>query len=75
MVTVIRDGYSGVLHTNLEHVIRGMRQLLEDRALAESLGARGRDLALNRFNIERFADDWYNLLTEVIREKTVLTAA
>lgn len=75
MVTVIRDGHSGILDTNIEHVIAGMQRLLEDRELAARLGAKGRELAMQRFNIKRFSDDWYNLLTEVIREKTVLTAA
>lgn len=75
MVTVIRDGYSGILHTDLEHVIAGMHRLLEDPELAASFGARGKELALKRFNIERFTEDWYNLLTQVTRQKTVLTAA
>lgn len=75
MVTVIRDGYSGILQTNVEHVIDGMQNLLDDRDLAARLGARGKEIALKRFNIERFTEDWYNLLAEVLREKKVLTAA
>ncbi len=46
MVTVVRDGDSGVLHTDVAYLIRGMRALLEDRALAARMGSRGKEIAL-----------------------------
>lgn len=73
--TLIRDGHSGILHTNPDHLIAGMKALLEDKALAVRLGLEGKRDAMNRFNIDRFADDWYQLFSEVIRKKNVLTAA
>jgi hypothetical protein len=42
-----------------------MKLLLADRNLARKLGAEGQRTALQRFNIERFARDWYALLTSI----------
>lgn len=75
MVTVIRDGHSGILHTNVDHLISGMRKLLEDKDLARRLGNEGKQIATQRFNIERFTTDWYNLFIELVREKNLLTVA
>ncbi len=75
MVTVIRDGASGILHTNPQYLIARMKNLLEDKDLASRLGRAGKEIALERFYIDRFTRDWYNLLAEVIRKKTELTAA
>ena len=75
MVTVIRDGYSGVLHTDPAYLIRRMKELLSDPELALKLGQQGRQVALQRFNIDRFTRDWHQLLSRVIAEKSVLTAA
>ena len=75
MVTVIRDGVSGLLHTDTQRLVEGMRKLIENKDLAMQLGRKGKEIALRRFNIDRFAADWYQLISEVIRNKTVLTAA
>jgi glycosyltransferase involved in cell wall biosynthesis len=75
MVTVIRDGYSGTLHTDTGYLINEMKTLLDDKERALRLGQEGRKVALERFNINRFTRDWYQLLSEVIRQKNVLTAA
>jgi len=75
MVTVIRDGHSGILHTNVDHLISGMRKLLEDKDLARRLGNEGKQIATQRFNIERFTTDWYNLFIELVQEKNLLTVA
>jgi glycosyltransferase involved in cell wall biosynthesis len=75
MVTVIRDGVSGVLHTDPGHLIAGMKAMLEDKDHAFRLGAEGKRVALQRFNIDRFTRDWYQLLREVIEEKSVATVA
>lgn len=75
MVTVIRDGASGILHTNPQYLIARMKNLLEDKDLALRLGRAGKEIALKRFNIDRFTRDWYKLFSEVIRKKSELTAA
>jgi glycosyltransferase involved in cell wall biosynthesis len=75
MTTVIRDRHSGILHTDIAYLISGMNQLLENRELATRLGAEGRKVAMERFNIGRFTENWYHLFLQVMREKTVQTAA
>lgn len=75
MTTVIRDGHSGILHTNIDYLIEAMKKLLADREFAMRIGAEGKHVALERFNIERFTRNWYRLLGELITEKNALTVA
>lgn len=76
MVTVIRDGVSGVLHTDVSYLIKKMRELLGDKQLAAGLGKEGQRTALERFDIDRFTQDWYLLLSTAVRKASaVLTAA
>ena len=55
---VIEDGVSGIIATDRDVLLDGMRALLADRDLAGELGASGRRIALERFSIPRFAADW-----------------
>ena len=66
LVTVIQDGMNGYVHTDLSYLIDKMNLLIRDRSLAEKIGAAGRQTALQRFDIGRFADDWKNILQQVI---------
>ncbi len=66
MVTVIENGRSGILHTNIDYLIRRMHDLLDDKAQAKILGSEGQKIALERFNIQRFISDWSQLFTKVI---------
>jgi glycosyltransferase involved in cell wall biosynthesis len=66
MVTVIRDGENGVLHTNIPYLVRAMHRLIQDPEWAARLGRAGRETAIHRFNIFRFIRDWENLFHEVI---------
>jgi glycosyltransferase involved in cell wall biosynthesis len=75
LVTVIRDGHSGILHTDIKYLISGMKELLQSKELALRLGAEGKKVALERFNIGRFTREWYQLLTKVISKQKVLTPA
>jgi hypothetical protein len=58
MATVIEHGVSGYAVTDARHLASCMRALLQDPALARSLGARARRTALERFSIARFSADW-----------------
>jgi glycosyltransferase involved in cell wall biosynthesis len=69
MVTVIRDGESGFLHTDVSYLIRRMNELLNDRSLAARLGEAGRRVAIERFNIERFVRDWEELLVHHVKHR------
>jgi hypothetical protein len=69
MVTVIENGRSGFLHTNVEYLMECMQKLLVDKSLATRLGAEGQKVAFQRFNIQRFTSEWEKLFTRVIRKE------
>lgn len=58
MVTVIENGESGFIDTNLDALTVCMNELVRSPALARQLGANARRTARERFGIERFAADW-----------------
>jgi glycosyltransferase involved in cell wall biosynthesis len=66
MPTVLEDGRSGVIHTDPDRLIEGARELLRDHGLAARLGAAGREIALERFGIGRFVDDWNESFAMVV---------
>jgi glycosyltransferase involved in cell wall biosynthesis len=65
MATVVENGVSGFIATDVCRLIEGMRELLEDPDTARRLGARAREIALERFSIERFTRDWEDAFTTV----------
>ncbi|HEX2912067.1 MAG TPA: glycosyltransferase [Chloroflexia bacterium] len=58
LVTVIENGVSGYVDTNVSHLIEHMQRLLRDRAEAQRLGEGARRYAQERFGMERFKRDW-----------------
>jgi len=66
MPTVLENGRSGIIHTDPERLIEGARQLLVDPHEARRLGAAGREIARERFAIDRFVRDWSQVFDEVI---------
>jgi hypothetical protein len=58
MVTVVENGVSGCLDTDVGRLVEHMRRLLADPAEARRLGEGGRRHARQRFNIGRFVRDW-----------------
>jgi hypothetical protein len=75
MPTVVVDGASGIVDTDVERLIGGMRLLLRDRGLARELGEAGREIALERFSIERFAREWTAAMHEVVGGPTRAASA
>lgn len=63
--TVIHNGLSGFIHTDMDLLIEEMRMLLREPALAKEMGSAAQRVALERFNIHRFVDDWMRVLSEV----------
>jgi glycosyltransferase involved in cell wall biosynthesis len=66
MVTAIENGVSGYVDTDVNRLVERMRELLADPVEARRLGEGARRKALERFNIQRFIQDWdtaYNLVT------------
>ena len=58
LATVIENGVSGYVDTNVDRLVDVLRDLLADPAEARRLGEGARRRALARFGIERFAADW-----------------
>ena len=52
-----------------------MKLLLNDHSLASTLGGEGKKIAMDRFNITRFTEDWYKLITDVVKQANVKKAA
>ena len=58
MATVIENGVSGYVDTNVDRLIEIMQRLLNDPAEAQHLSEGARRVAQERFNIQRFVRDW-----------------
>lgn len=65
LATVIRSGENGFIDNRPAALADAMQQLLRDPALARSWGERGRQLARERFGIDRFVADWMQAIHEV----------
>jgi glycosyltransferase involved in cell wall biosynthesis len=70
MPTVLEDGRSGIINTDPDRLIDGARQLLVDPHAARRLGAAAREIARERFSIDRFVRDWNEVFEEVIGRPT-----
>ena len=57
----IEHGYSGFLTDDAEEMICILKGLLERPEVAYRIGQRGREVARQRFNKERFVADWLDL--------------
>lgn len=65
MASVIEHGKSGYAHTDVDVLIDGMRHLLADPREAKCLGEGACAAARERFNIERFANEWLDAFVSV----------
>jgi glycosyltransferase involved in cell wall biosynthesis len=64
LATVVRDGVSGFVHTDVQRLVSGMQHLLEYPDEARAMGQAAQRAARERFGIERFAADWDQVLRE-----------
>ncbi|MGK5677382.1 glycosyltransferase, partial [Micromonospora sp. URMC 106] len=55
---------AGVLSTRVDTLVEAARWLMTDRDAASRLGARGREVAKERFGLDRFLADWDRLMEE-----------
>lgn len=62
---VIENGVSGFIHTDVNYLVEKMKLLIREPQLALEIGNNGRKVAMQRFNIQRFANDWEQLFSEV----------
>ncbi|MBD2034648.1 glycosyltransferase family 4 protein [Leptolyngbya sp. FACHB-321] len=58
LATVVENGVSGYVDTDIDRLVAVMQQLLHDPAEAHRLGEGARRCAEERFNIQRFTRDW-----------------
>lgn len=65
MATVIENGKSGYVDTNVATLVTYMQDLIRNPALAKELGEGARRRAMDRFNIQRFILDWNAALQDV----------
>ena len=63
--SVINNGYSGFIHTDINYLVDKMNLLLNDQEMAREIGNNGREVAMKRFNIQRFTSEWEQLFNEV----------
>jgi glycosyltransferase involved in cell wall biosynthesis len=71
MVTAVKNDYSGYVDTDVDALIEKMDMLLQDKNKAKELGKGARQTALERFNINRFTEDWLNTFLSVNKQKKI----
>ena len=69
LASVITNGTTGYIHTNINYLIDRMKGLLADRQLARSIGAGGARVAAEKFSIQRFTSEWHDLFSQVIQQQ------
>jgi glycosyltransferase involved in cell wall biosynthesis len=72
LATVIDNGHSGYVHTDVNYLIDKMKLLINDADHARQIGERGRETAIEKFNINRFAYQWEQLFKSVINKQSHL---
>jgi glycosyltransferase involved in cell wall biosynthesis len=65
MATVIDNGVSGFINTDVGKLTEQMQLLLADPKLARTMGAAAKHYAMERFHIQRFISDWNAVLRQV----------
>ena len=66
-VTVIKNGESGFIDTNIDKLIENMNRLIADQDEARRLGQCARAIALDKFSINRFTGDWEKIFRQTIQ--------
>jgi glycosyltransferase involved in cell wall biosynthesis len=72
LATVIENDVSGYVNTNVEHLVECMDRLLHDPATARRLGEGAREVAIARFGIQRFVQDWHQVFERVVQGTPVV---
>jgi len=71
MAVTVKNDFSGYVHTDVDFLIDKMQMLLDNRDKAIELGRGAQQTANERFNIERFKQDWINIFEAVIRRTAI----
>ncbi len=62
MATAVRNGVNGYVETDVDRLVAHARRLVQDRDEAAELSVGAKQVAKERFGIERFAADWWKVL-------------
>jgi len=65
LATVIENGRSGYVDTDIDRLTSHLGRLVHNREEAARLGENARAAALDRFHIDRFAEEWTATLKDV----------
>lgn len=68
--TVIEHGVTGFVSCRLDELVERMNYLLANPEAARAMGTRARQVAQERFNLERFASDWNAAFQQALRLRT-----
>ncbi|MGV0025801.1 glycosyltransferase [Phormidesmis priestleyi] len=71
MATVIENGVSGYVDTNVDRLIEVMQTLLKSPAEAHYLSRGAKRVAQERFNIQRFVRDWDRAFARVCDRRPI----
>lgn len=66
LASVIKNGKTGIIHTDINYLVAAMKDLLANREKAAQIGAAGKEMALQRFDIKRFTADWLRVFETAI---------
>ena len=64
--SVIKNGKTGIIHTDINYLILAMLELIANKEKAQQFGAAGREMALKRFDIKRFNQDWLRVFEKAV---------
>jgi hypothetical protein len=67
MATAVRNGVNGYVETDPERLVGHLQRLLADHEEAAELSAGARRVAAERFGIDRFVAEWYEVLQEAAK--------
>jgi glycosyltransferase involved in cell wall biosynthesis len=76
LVTVVTNGATGYVDTNIAALILQMQDLIKNPSKARKMSAKAKAYATKRFGIKRFARDWEQVFEEVSKkdsQKTYVT--
>jgi Glycosyl transferases group 1 len=70
LVRVIENNVSGYIDTNIDCLIERMQELIGNPEKAARLGQQAREQAQQRFNLQRFIQDWNEAFERVMDESS-----
>lgn len=71
--TIIENDQSGYIHCDIDWLISKMQRLLHQPQRAKLLGEQAQEIAIKRFHIERFREDWHHLFKNVVHQHNSIT--